>query len=186
MRAVIAGFCVCMTLFAAPQLWAQQNNPKKRNSPVGLANFKKGDFYAKVTYGRPFMKYEKSYPFGYNVPWGKIWRTGDDGATEVTLTRPVTINGERLEAGTWALFTIPREEEPWIIIFNNEPGQWGLYNYDPEKDVLRTEVAPYKVPGQIREMTMFFQESEKGADLFLLWDKTSLRIPMEFISENQP
>ena len=129
------------------------------------------------------MKYEKSYPFGFNVPWGKIWRTGDDDATELTITQGVKIADQVLEAGTYALFTIPDEEE-WTVIFNSEPGQWGLYNYDPEKDVLRTTIAPYKVPGQMRELTIFFQESAKGADIFLLWDKTSLRIPMEFVESN--
>ena len=42
-----------------------------------------------------------------------------------------------LEAGTYTLFTIPDTAE-WTIIFNKEPGQWGLYNYNPAKDVFRT------------------------------------------------
>lgn len=156
---------------------AQQTNPKKRRSPVGLATYKKGDFYAKVTYGRPYMKYTASYPFGYNVPWRKIWRTGDDDATELTITKDVTVNDNLLEAGTYTLFTIPDTAE-WTIIFNKEPGQWGLYNYTPAKDVFRTKVPAYKAPGQFREFTIFLQSTPVGADIFLVWDKTSVGIPM--------
>jgi len=163
--------------FCSGWLWAQQPLPKPRRSPVGLATFKKGGFYAKITYGRPYMKYEKSYPFGYNVPWGKIWRTGDDDATELTINKPISINGQSLGAGTYAIFSIPDEEE-WTIIFNSGLGQWGLYNYDPAKDVLRMKIKPYKIPGQMREFTIFMQESNSGFDIFLLWDKTSIRVPI--------
>jgi Protein of unknown function (DUF2911) len=159
---------------------AQESNPRQRRSELGMSNVRKGDFYAKVTYGRPKMKYETSYPFGFNVPWRKLWRTGDDDATEVTITKPVMINGERLDAGTYTLFTIP-DTAQWTVIFNNEPGQWGLYKYNSAKDALRTQVQVYKAPGQFRTFTMFFEETKLGADLFLIWDKTSIRIPMEVI-----
>ncbi len=174
---LVLTFFVLLLITYSEGVFAQQVNPKERRSPVGLANYKKGDFYAKVTYGRPYMKYTASYPFGYNVPWRKLWRTGDDDATEVTITKDVTVNDNLLEAGTYALFTIPDTAE-WTIIFNKEPGQWGLYNYTPANDVFRTKVPVYKAPGQFREFTIFLQGTPLGADIFLIWDKTSIRIPM--------
>ncbi|WP_020528410.1 DUF2911 domain-containing protein [Flexithrix dorotheae] len=168
------------SIFVFQICYSQQSNPKKRRSEVGLANINKGDFYAKITYGRAHMKYEASYPFGYNVPWRKLWRTGDDDATELTITKNVKIGDQILEAGTYALFTIPDTAE-WTIIFNDIPGQWGLYKYNPSHDVLRTKVPVYKAPGQFRTLTLFFEESKLGVDLFIVWDKTSIRIPMEFI-----
>jgi hypothetical protein len=174
--------CCALLLALASLAQAQATNPRKRNSEVGLSNIKKGDFYAKITYGRPKMKTDTSYPFGFNVPWRKLWRTGDDDATEFTITKPVTINDQLLEAGTYTLFTIPDTAE-WTVIINKEPGQWGLYQYNPQKDVLRTKIQPNKAPGQFRTLTMFFEESRQGVDLYIIWDKVSLRVPMLFVRE---
>ncbi|MDW7690473.1 DUF2911 domain-containing protein [Flammeovirgaceae bacterium SG7u.111] len=173
---------ITLLTFAFAGLFAQQSNPKKRRSEVGLSTFKKGEFYAKVTYGRPQMKWEKSYPFGYNVPWRKIWRTGDDDATELTITKPVEILGHQVDPGTYAIFTIP-DTAQWTVILNDEPGQWGLYNYKPQKDLFREKIPVYHPPGQVRQFTISIVESKRGADIFLVWDQTSVSIPMVFLKE---
>jgi hypothetical protein len=51
----------------------------------------------------------------------------------------VTINGESLPAGKYALFTIP-EESAWTVIFNKKSDQWGAYDYNSYEDDLRIKV----------------------------------------------
>src|SRR3989442_4218677 len=75
------------------------------------------------------------------VPWGHVWRTGANEATEFIVTDDVVINGQPLKAGTYSLHTIPTPEE-WTIIFNKDDGQWGSFTYDEKKDALRVKAKP--------------------------------------------
>src|SRR5438128_10410362 len=60
------------------------------------------------------------------VPWGHVWRTGANEATQFIVTDDVLINGQPLKAGSYSLHTIPTPEE-WTIIFNKDDGQWGSF-----------------------------------------------------------
>ncbi|MGQ0543099.1 MAG: DUF2911 domain-containing protein [Blastocatellia bacterium] len=75
------------------------------------------------------------------VPYGHIWRTGANEATQFVVTDDVLINGSPLAAGTYSLHTIPGRDE-WVIVFNGTANQWGSFNYDPKKDTLRVKAKP--------------------------------------------
>src|SRR5205809_6630537 len=75
------------------------------------------------------------------VPYGHLWRTAANEATQFVATSDVTINGQKLPAGKYSLHTIPRKDE-WTIIFNSDAGQWGSFSYDAAKDVLRVKAKP--------------------------------------------
>jgi hypothetical protein len=80
------------------------------------------------------------------------------------------VNGEKVKAGKYALFTIPGEKE-WTIILNEVWNQWGAYNYDSSKDV-----ASFKVPAeQMKDVTENFTIaiSEDG-NVTISWDMTSV------------
>src|SRR4029077_2623731 len=67
------------------------------------------------------------------VPYGHVWRTGANEATQFVITDDVTINGQKLVAGSYSLHTIPGKDE-WTIVFNGTANQWGSFSYDPAKD----------------------------------------------------
>ncbi len=92
-----------------------------------------------VEYGRPNVKGRDVW--GALVPYGKVWRTGADEATTITFSADAMVEGQSLAAGTYALFTIPGEEE-WTVIFNKVPAQWGAFRYDESEDALRVTVTP--------------------------------------------
>ncbi|HEX8708695.1 MAG TPA: DUF2911 domain-containing protein [Pyrinomonadaceae bacterium] len=75
------------------------------------------------------------------VPYGHVWRSGANEATTFTVTDDVLVNGQKLPAGTYSLHTIPGKNE-WTIIFNSVADQWGSFNYDEKKDVLRVKARP--------------------------------------------
>ncbi|MEN7550838.1 DUF2911 domain-containing protein [Rapidithrix thailandica] len=178
----VFGLLILISGFLCQVVIAQEFETKPRKYPVGMSNYKEGGNYIKVTYGRPKLRYERSLTFGYNVPYGKIWRTGADDATEITFSQRVKLFDQELEPGTYTLFTIP-DQETWTVILNSEPGQWGLYKYDPAKDVLRQEVPLYKPPKVFQEFTIHMQKSEKGVDIVVLYERISIRLPVEFIEE---
>ncbi len=92
-----------------------------------------------ISYSRPGVKGRKIW--GELVPFDKVWRTGANEATTISFSDDVLINGEKLAAGKYALFTQPGKTE-WQIIFNSTADQWGAYDREPEKDVLSVTVKP--------------------------------------------
>src|SRR5580658_10589368 len=62
-----------------------------------------------LTYSRPNVKGRKI--FGYTEPYNAVWRTGANAATTITFTDDVTLDGHKVTAGTYGLFSIPGEDE---------------------------------------------------------------------------
>jgi hypothetical protein len=178
---------ICFTIVLAlnvstTQVAAAQTNgevvpaPEPRPSPVAIASTKlEGETYVRVVYGSPRMRGRDV--FGGLVPLGEVWRTGANEATEITLDGPVTIGGQAVDAGTYALFTIPGEDE-WTVILNRGLGQWGAYAYDESADVTRFTVPTGMSNAQNEAFTVRFEEAENGSSLVLLWDRTRVDIPI--------
>jgi len=150
-----------------------------RVSPLALATAKSKDTYLKITYSQPQKKRREI--FGKLVPFGQVWRTGANEATEMTITRDIVINSILLKAGTYSIFTIPQTDH-WTIIINSELGLWGSYNYNSKLDVLRFDV-PVKPADKVYEaFTISIDQRNELADLIIQWDSTKISIPVKFIN----
>lgn len=125
----------------------------------------------KVSYGQPSKR--DRVIFGKLVPYGQVWRTGANEATEITFDKDMTFGGKPVKAGTYSLFTIPGEKE-WTIILNSELKQWGSFNYDKikDKDVLQVKVPTMKVP-MTEKLTMSFDGSN---NLTIAWEETGVKV----------
>jgi hypothetical protein len=109
------------------------------------------------------------------VPYGHVWRTGANEATQFVTTDDVLINGQHLAAGTYSLHTIPGKDE-WTVVFNGNANQWGSFNYDPKNDTLRVKAKPQTV-AENQEFLSFAIEptAENAAIVNIRWEK--LRVP---------
>ena len=89
----------------------------KTPQPSPTASFKQafGLGEISVNYSRPQVK--GRVVFGDLVPFDKMWRTGANASTKVNFSDDVTIDGNKLTAGEYALYTIPGKTE-WTIIFH--------------------------------------------------------------------
>lgn len=126
-----------------------------------------------ITYGQPMKKGREI--FGALVPYGQVWRTGADEATEITFKKDCMFADKPVKAGTYSLFTIPGKKE-WGVILNSELKQWGAYGYDKakDKDVLKATVPA----GETDHMVETFTISIKEEGVLLEWDKTFVLIPV--------
>lgn len=166
---------VALALFAtALPTHAQRGDDADRRSKNGKLDTTVAGVEVVVEYGRPQVREREIW--GALVPYDRVWRTGADEATTITFSAPVEIEGEALEAGTYALFTIPGEEQ-WTVIFNRQARQWGSGSYDPAEDALRVEVSP-RAGGAVEEMT--FAATEEG--IALLW--AGLEVPVRIAAGN--
>jgi len=135
-----------------------------------------GKSFMRVIYSRPQKKGRDV--FGELVPYGKVWRTGANEATEITFYENVNFGGKEIKAGTYSLFTIPNQEN-WTIILNKELNQWGAYRYDESKDVARVEVKTMKTAADVETFSMTTRKLKDGVyGLLLAWDDTYVEIPV--------
>lgn len=133
---------------------------------------------ARITYGRP-QKNNRPV-FGKMVPYGKIWRTGANEATEFIAYQPLTFGSKTLPAGTYTLFTIPEKDE-WTLIFNTDVDIWGAYRYDSKKDVLRLNVKVKSTNEVVEAFAIKFETlNENEAALKLAWDQTKIEVPFSY------
>jgi hypothetical protein len=129
-----------------------------------------------VSYSRPNIKgrsLEKDL-----IPFGEVWRTGANDATVITFTDAVTLEGNTVLPGEYALFTIPGKDE-WTIILNKETKQWGSYQYKQAADVLRFKVKPIKLTEHLETFSINFSDvMPSSANLDLSWENTRITIKM--------
>lgn len=142
---------------------------EKRISPLNVTSVRYKDTYLKIVYSQPLKKGREI--FGGLVPFGKVWRTGANEATELTVTKDILINGQELKAGTYALFTIPNPAS-WTIILNKDLGLWGAYNYNPMQDALRFDVPVANSVAVYEAFTIQIDPSNNQVEISLNWDKT--------------
>jgi hypothetical protein len=151
---------------------------KPRPSPLEMVTMKYEDTYIKITYCRPHKRGRNI--FGDLLPYGEVWRTGANEATEITVTGAIKLGGQQIRPGTYTLFTIPNKQE-WTVILNSELGQWGAYNYNSNLDVVRFE-APVSTTEEVYEpFTIEFEQKAQSAELVMMWDRTKVTIPIEFL-----
>ncbi len=149
-----------------------------RKSPIAIASVKYEQAYVKVVYGQPYRRGRTI--FGEWEPYGEVWRTGANEATEITITEPVLMNMEVIDPGTYSLFTIP-EEDSWTIILNNGLGQWGAFDYTEALDAYRFEVPVQKLDDPVEAFTIEFSDLQGSATTMTLsWDVVKVEIPVRF------
>ncbi len=191
--ALAAGALALATLIPAVAQ-AQDLHPSRRPSPLGLARITLGDAYVKIHYSRPYKRGRENI-FGTKessalVPFGEVWRTGANEATEITTTRDLTIGGKKLPAGTYSLFTTPGPES-WTIHFNSKLGLSGNGYFYPETgkfeevDLAPTEVMSVTAPvealeekDEVDQFTISFESKAAGTELVFTWIRTRVRVAL--------
>lgn len=155
--------CLALTTTIA----ISQDKPK--SPPVSMTDTF-GGVEVTIDYNAPSKKGRTLW--GDLVPYNKVWRTGANGATKITVSSNVEIEGQTLAAGTYALFTIPSEES-WTVIFNKVSDQWGANNYSEAEDALRITSTPVMVDESTEVMT--FMKADDSS-IHFAWGNLKLPI----------
>lgn len=182
-----------VAFMAAPAILpAQDLHPSRRPSPMGMARTQVDDTYVRFVYSRPYQRGRDNIfgteESGALVPYGEIWRTGANEATEVTVTGDVMFGGEILPAGTYSVFSTPGPDT-WKIHFNSALGLSGTARYDaetekwekgyvPENDVLVIEAEAGSTEEEVDQFTISFESTDDGTDMVWRWITTEIRVPV--------
>ena len=131
-----------------------------------------------LEYSRPGVKGRTV--FGDLVPYGKIWRTGANARTKITFSSAVSIEGNILKKGTYAIFTKPNKEA-WDIYFYTEyKGNGAPRNWDESKIAFQVKATPEKIPVKIETFTISFDDlTNNSAVLGMMWEDVYVGLKFE-------
>lgn len=124
-----------------------------------------------VDYSRPGAK--GRVIFGDVVPFGKVWRTGANGATKITFGEDVKVQGTAVPAGTYALYTIPNKDNWEVIIYKDLTLGGDVSNYKKENDLVRFTVPVKAINDKVENFTINFTDiTSSTMNVELTWEKT--------------
>jgi hypothetical protein len=144
-------------------------------SPASTLKQRVGLTDIEVVYSRPSLK--GRVMIGGIDPYGVVWRTGANSATQISFSTPVTFGGSPVDAGTYELFSIPGKDE-WTVILQKPMHQWGSYTYDQKNDVVRVTSQTTLHTEPVETFTIGFGPvTDESAILYLVWGQ--VRVPVE-------
>lgn len=126
-----------------------------------------------IDYGRPSKRGRPV--LGGIVPWGEVWRTGANAATQFRTDKDLDFNGVTVPAGFYTLWTIP-SASGWKLVINSQTGQWGT-EHDAKKDLYTIDMATAPQPSVTERFTIAIDPTANGGVLRMTWDTTQASVP---------
>ena len=130
-----------------------------------------------IAYSRPGAKGRKV--LGGLVPYGRIWRVGANESTKFTADDDLTIMGNNLPEGTYALYAFPYEGH-WDVVFHKNTEHWGdgRKAYDPEDDAFRIRIKPQEISNYQENFLITFDEIDHNSiNMLWIWEHTLTKNP---------
>jgi hypothetical protein len=155
---------VALLLLAAPALSGQVIRPSQAAGVMQWVGAARID----ITYHRPVARGREL--FGALVPYGKVWSPSADSAAVFKTSRPLTVNGSSLAAGSYSVWTIPGATE-WTIIFSTIDVVHHMF-YPEGKDAMRVTAVP-RSGDHLETLGIYFpMVNADSAELVIHWGKT--------------
>jgi len=122
-----------------------------------------------VDYGRPSKRGRAVYG-GALVPYGEVWRTGANAATQFKTDKDLVFGSTTVPAGFYTLWTLPTASG-WTLIVNSETGQWGT-QHKADKDLYKIPMTLGALPQMVEKFTISVDSNAQGGVINLDWDTT--------------
>jgi tetratricopeptide (TPR) repeat protein len=168
-------FClICSDIMA--QIKIPQLSPvAKVEQQIGLAK-------ATIIYSRPSLRGRKL--LGQNdIPYGKVWRMGANEVTTLELSDDMLIEGKALAKGKYAFVAKPDASE-WTIVINSASGQWGVYGYKEDKDVMRFKVKAEVLSPTVETLGFTFEDIQpSSANIVFRWENVQFKVALAHNSD---
>ena len=170
-----ATLATAVTLLAAPAAQAQITTPQA--SPKSTVTQRVGLTDITIVYSRPSMKGRAIFGSANSlVPTGKRWRTGANATTTIKFSDDVIIEGKKIPAGEYGIYTVPRPTE-WTVVLNKSLKQGAdVDGYKDDQDVARFTIKPYKLPAKVETFTINFTDlTPATANVAMEWEVTGAK-----------
>ena len=146
-----------LTIMALAIIFTSETNAQDFSgmdkSPADIASYpssyKVADKLIKVVYSRPQLK---GRALSQLAPENKVWRTGANEATEITLYKDMMFGDSKLN-------------------------QWGAYSYDESADVARAKASVSMGEDSLEAFSIAFKEVDGGVHMVMGWGTTRAAVP---------
>ncbi len=130
-----------------------------------------------IDYSRPSIRGRKI--MGGLVPFNEVWRTGANASTKISFSEDVMLNGNKVAAGEYAIFTIPTEKEWTFILSDNLTG--GASYPGEANDVTRFVISSKTTSETVESFTISITDlTPNSANVCMAWENTVVEFKMEF------
>lgn len=172
MKKLLLVFAVFAVAFSTN---AQIKTPQP--SPFSKVEQKVGMTDITIEYSRPGVKGRTI--FGGLEPWGTVWRTGANKNTTITFSDDVTIAGNEVKAGSYAIFTKLISAKEWHVMFYSDTENWGTpEKWDETKVVATAKAEVMEIPFNVETFTIDINNiTNNGGTIDMIWEKSYVGIP---------
>ena len=143
-------------------------------SPNQVVTASLGPTRVRIAYGSPRLRGRTV--LGQVVPYGQVWRTGANSATEIAVDHDVMIGSATVPAGAYTLWTIPRPDGVTLVI-NRQTGQWGT-EYHQEQDLTRVPMRTTSAPAPRENFAVTIEGPDRAKELRIAWDTFVWSVPI--------
>jgi len=143
-------------------------------SPNQVVTASLGSTRVRIAYGSPRLRGRTV--LGQVVPYGQLWRTGANAATEIAFDRDVMIGNAAVPAGAYTLWTIPRPDGVTLVI-NRQTGQWGT-EYHQDQDLARVPMRIGTAPARRENFAISVEGPDRAKELRIAWDTFVWSVPV--------
>jgi len=149
-------------------------------SPAGSVSTVVGLTDVKIDYSRPRIKGRKIFGegAGFVTPYGSIWRTGANSGSKITFSDDVTVEGIKVPAGSYLIFTWPGASEWTVSLYKDLDLGGNTAEYDATKEAAKFKVKSEKIAEKIETLTFNIgdiSDDSKTAKVQLAWENTSVK-----------
>jgi Protein of unknown function (DUF2911) len=125
-----------------------------------------------VAYYAPSMRGREV--FGRLIPYGQVWRTGENAPTLFTTEIDIKIGELAVPAGTYSLYSIPSTSGWKLIINKRYPREGDIY--DEDQDLGRTNMTFDSTPPRpVETLIIKFRPSgTRAVALHIMWENTDV------------
>ncbi len=174
LKKILIGLAILVViLFVAFQVLKSKT---KSSSPEVKQTYSVGASKIDLFYCSPSKKGREI--FGGIIKYGEVWRTGANEPTTFTTDKNLVIEGKKLPAGKYSLWTIPQKDS-WTVIFNNKIPIWGDGTDGKAARNDKTDVLQVTVP--VENLTTSQEKLSIDANnnaLTISWDMTKVSVPI--------
>jgi len=175
-RALAATLAVSGLLLASradAQISTPQPSPKSTvTQRVGLTDIT-------ITYSRPGVKGRPVFGDSTSkalVAYGKRWRTGANATTTIKFSDDVILEGKKIPAGEYGLYTIPGKTI-WTVVLSKDTKEGAnVAGFKTADDVARISAKPYKLANKVETFTINFADlTPSTGNVDLQWELTGAK-----------
>ncbi|SET71896.1 DUF2911 domain-containing protein [Hymenobacter actinosclerus] len=173
---VLTGLLLGGGTAAQAQISTPQPSPKSTlTQRVGLTD-------VTVTYYRPSLRSRLGFGEAGGksvVTYGQRWRTGANSSTTIKFADDMMVEGQKVAAGEYGLYTIPGKAEWTVVLNKNTKAGANVDAFKDDENVASFKVKPMMLKDKVETFTIDLTDlTPATANVAMMWDQTAVKFKL--------